>query len=297
MVELYYGVHPCISNGLIMNSAHSHHFIKSALALLLPLMLFMGLAFASLTMRNGQLDLLALSNYPLVGAHGIAVLGVFIVYYIIIRKTRLFINQLEQNNDETLIALEEKDQQLKLETYQHQQTNVELHKLRTQDPLTELYNQHHFEHLLTNEIARFRRYESEFSLLLIAIDNFDKVNRQYGSEFADFLIKKFADLIGKQLRESDVLTRYGRNHFAIIAPSTKLKDAVLFANRLCNHIEVKKLDYKSVELDVTLSIGVVSPNALKEVTTDNLASVAEKALRAAIEQGGNQTVEVNFKAS
>ncbi|MGB0899524.1 MAG: hypothetical protein ACPGSN_09725, partial [Psychrobium sp.] len=65
-------------------------------------------------------------------------------------------------------------------------------------------------------------------------------------------------------------------------------DAITFANRLCNHIEVKKLDYKSVELDVTLSIGVVAPSAVKEVTTDNLTSVADKALRAAIEQGGNQ---------
>jgi len=280
-----------------MNNAHSNHIIKSALVLLLPLMLLMLFAFASLTMRDGQLDLSALTDYSLVGMHAIAVFGIFIIYYIIIRKTRTFIKQLEQNNDETIVALEEKDQQLKLEVYQHQQTNVELHKLRTQDPLTELYNQHHFGHLLTNEIARFRRYESEFSLLLIAIDNFDKINHQYGSEFADFLIKKFADLIGKQLRESDVLTRYNRNNFAIIAPSTNLKDAVLFANRLCHHIEVKKLDYKSVELDVTLSIGAVSPAALKEVTTDNLTSVAEKALRAATEQGGNQTVEVNFKAS
>ncbi len=280
-----------------MNSAHSHHLIKSVLVLLLPLMLMMIIALASLTLKNGQVNLSSLSNYSLVGAHGIAVFGLFIVYYIIIRKTRTFIRQLEKNNDDALTALEEKDKQLKLETYQHQQTNVELHKLRTQDPLTELYNQSHFVQLLTNEIARFRRYDSEFSLLLIAIDNFDKINHQYGSEFADFLIKKFSDLIGKQLRESDVLTRYDRNNFAIIAPSTPLKDAVLFANRLCNHVEVKKLDYKSVKLDVTLSIGVVSPAALKEVTTDNLTSVAEKALRAATEQGGNQTVEVNFKAS
>ena len=104
--------------------------------------------------------------------------------------------------------------------------------------------------------------------------------------------------MGKQLRESDVLTRYDRNNFAIIAPSTPFKRRGIICKSDCvNHIEVKKLDYKSVELDVTLSIGVVSPEALREVTTDNLTSVAEKALRAAIEQGGNQTVEVNFKAS
>ncbi|MGB0834800.1 MAG: GGDEF domain-containing protein [Psychrobium sp.] len=265
-------------------------FILSATALLSPLLLFIIIAFASLTMRTGQFDISELSNQNAIAIHSLAVLVIYAIYYGIVKSARRWITHLDDKVTDANQALDEQKKQLKLETYQHQQTNVELHKLRTQDPLTELYNQSHFVQLLHNEIARFRRYESEFSLLVIAIDNFDKIYHEYGSEFADYLIKKFADLLEKQLRESDILTRYDRNHFAIIAPSTAIDDAVTFANRLCNHIEVKKLDYKSVELDVTLSIGVVAPSAVKEVTTDNLTSVANKALHAAIEQGGNQAV-------
>ena len=102
--------------------------------------------------------------------HSLAVLVIYAIYYGIVKSARRWITHLDDKVTKANQALDEQKKQLKLETYQHQQTNVELHKLRTQDPLTELYNQSHFVQLLHNEIARFRRYESEFSLLVIAID-------------------------------------------------------------------------------------------------------------------------------
>lgn len=272
---------------------HNHQFLNSASVVLLPLLLLITTAIASLFFRHGAFELTVLSNSPLLIAHAVAVSVLFIAYCLVIFFARRYVTQLHHENETVSEALDAQKKQLKLEIYQHQKTSVELHKLRTQDPLTQLYNSSHCIQLLNNEIARFRRYESAFSLLVIALDNFDKINHEYGSEFADFLIKKFADLLGKQLRESDILTRYDRNNFAIIAPNTTIKDAMVFANRLCHHIEVKKIDYKSVRLEVTLSIGVVTPSSVKEVTTDNLTLVADKALRAAIEQGGNQVVELD----
>lgn len=255
-------------------------------------MALIAVAILSLVWRDGILSLEPIYNLPLVIAHAATVSCLFIAYYLVISKVRQTITALKLKNTESLEQLESQKKLLHLETYQHQKTSTALYELKTQDPLTNLYNQVYFQELLSNEIERNRRYDSDFSLLIISLDKFIPIVEMYGNEFGNFAIKKFSQLIERRLRKSDLLTRYDRNNFAIIAPNTNLEASKLFANRLCSDIEVSNVAYEGVSLDVTLSIGVGVPAALEELTVDNLTSITDHALRVAIAQGGNQVVDV-----
>lgn len=255
----------------------------------MPLITLIAITILSLVWRDGTFSLDRFYDLPLVIAHITITASLFIAYYLIISKVRRTITALQLKSFE---QLESQKKLLQLETYQHQKTSTTLYELRTQDPLTNLYNQVYFKELLSNEIARNRRYDSEFSLLIISLDNLIPIMEMYGNEFVNFSIKKISQLIERRLRKSDILTRYDQHNLAIIAPNTGIDASKLFANRLCNDIELSHIAYESVLLDITLSIGVGIPAAIEELTLQNLTSITEQALQLAITQGGNQVVDV-----
>lgn len=166
----------------------------SASITLIPLCMLVAIALLSLTWRDGIFTLEQLYNKHLVIAHVVVTSVLFISYYFVIYKVRNTIKNLKLRNSSYLEQLETQKKLLQLETYQHQKANIQLYKLKTQDPLTQLYNQTYFQELLNNEIERSRRYASEFSLLIIELDNFMSINNMYGHEFGDVVIKRFLNL-------------------------------------------------------------------------------------------------------
>jgi len=240
--------------------------------------------------HEGVLSLTPLYNKKSVIIHGLVSSSLFIGYYLIINRVRKTINVLTLESIDNLAELEQQKKRLQLETYQHQKTHAQLYKLRTQDPLTQIYNQVYFQELLSHEIDRNRRYGSDFSLLIIELDNLIKINDMYGNEFSDFAIKKLSSLIETQLRKSDLLARYSGQSFAIIAPNTDIEASKQFADRLCRAIELTNISYEGVPLEITLSIGLGAPAVVDELTNKNLTQATEHALSIAIAQGGNQAV-------
>lgn len=262
----------------------------SSLTLLLPLIVLIVVATLSLVWHDQAFTLTKLANINFLSFHVFIVLSLFAGYFYVINKARKIIIALMKEQEQSNEMLSALKKQLHLETYQHQKTNVELHALKTQDPLTKLYNHAYFMDRLTHEVERTRRYGSEFSLLIIELDHFNEINDRFGNKFGDFAIKKHAQLIERRLRKSDLLTRYDGHHFAIIAPNTDLQASTLFANRLCNDIEISKVLFEGVPLDITLSIGIGIPSAVDELSCDSLTTFTEQTLRTAIKQGGNQVV-------
>jgi len=240
--------------------------------------------------HEGVLSLTPLYNKKSVIIHGLVSSSLFIGYYLIINRVRKTINVLTLESIDNLAELEQQKKRLQLETYQHQKTHAQLYKLRTQDPLTQIYNQVYFQELLSHEIDRNRRYGSDFSLLIIELDNLIKINDMYGNEFSDFAIKKLSSLIETQLRKSDLLARYSGQSFAIIAPNTDIEASKQFADRLCRAIELTNISYEGVPLEITLSIGLGAPAVVDELTNKNLTQATEHALSIAIAQDGNQAV-------
>lgn len=131
------------------------------------------------------------------------------------------------------------------------------------DPLTGIYNRRFMEQRLAEEISKARRYCFQLSILLFDLDHFKRVNDQHGHQAGDRMLIEISNLVNEQLRDSDILSRYGGEEFLVIAPNTGPADAALLAERLRARIEANPFLKDDDELTArgihtTISIGIAS---------------------------------------
>ncbi len=151
------------------------------------------------------------------------------------------------------------------------------------DPLTGLYNRRHFNDMLVQEFERTKRYETPFSLLLIDIDNFKGYNDTYGHLAGDAALKAIGFLLKKEVRRSDMATRYGGEEFAIILPHTGKRGAQIMADRLLEKVAETNFNPSTdaSPAKITVSIGCatypgdVSTAALGKAELDKAAGMEE----------------------
>lgn len=93
------------------------------------------------------------------------------------------------------------------------------------DEKTGLYNNKFFETILDAEIEKARRGQQKLSLFMIDLDFFKKINDTYGHIKADELIARFAKILQKQIRKSDIAARFGGDEFVVLLPETNLAKA------------------------------------------------------------------------
>ncbi|RJP26661.1 MAG: diguanylate cyclase [Actinobacteria bacterium] len=156
------------------------------------------------------------------------------------------------------------------------------------DGLTKIYNHRFFQELFEKEFKRASRYNTTFSLIMLDIDLFKRLNDTYGHLYGDEILKDMASLVKGCLRTMDILARYGGEEFAILLPETDLEDAVLTADRI--RMAVENHDFppsKGKAVGVTVSQGVTSfPSSGIEKRSDIVAK-ADAALYEAKEAGRN----------
>lgn len=168
---------------------------------------------------------------------------------------------------------------------------TKLEKLAATDPLTGLFNRRTFDEQFVAQINLMNRMNKSLSILMIDIDNFKRFNDMYGHLSGDTALRKISTLISKNLRSTDIVTRYGGEEFAIILPDTSKETAIQQAERLCNTI----YDYSEQNKNkLTISIGASSMLFKKTATLDiseiklRSTSEADKALYSSKENGKNQ---------
>lgn len=157
------------------------------------------------------------------------------------------------------------------------------------DGLTGLYNRRQFEIGLEQEFNRTKRHPADFSLAIMDIDFFKKVNDTYGHQYGDYVLKTVADLMKQCFRKTDLLYRYGGEELIVIMPETNIEGAVIPVQRLRNTIENYDFDYNGVKAKVTISIGLTMNYSELATTTDLLKS-ADEALYRAKESGRNRVI-------
>lgn len=165
----------------------------------------------------------------------------------------------------------------------------ELKILATTDELTGVWNRRHFIHQGNHEFERAIRYNTPFSLILVDIDRFKKINDSYGHLAGDMVLKKISNIVLKNLRETDICARIGGDEFGIILPSTNIQGATVLAERLRVNISKKVFKYETYKFTTTISIGVTE---YKKVLSsfEDMFKVADIALYEAKEKGRNITV-------
>ncbi len=158
------------------------------------------------------------------------------------------------------------------------------------DPLMEIYNRRYLERRLEEEFARARRYGFPFSILLLDIDHFKKVNDDRGHSTGDRVLKGIGEIIKKTVRNVDVPARYGGEEVTILLPHTLDTDATILAERIRRAIEDHPFpDGSGIPLRCTVSIGIASmtPECGK---AGQLLQMADTAMYRAKEDGRNRTV-------
>ena len=162
------------------------------------------------------------------------------------------------------------------------------YKLATTDGLTELYNHRYFQDTLKKQIDISKRYEHEFSLIIIDIDYFKKFNDTYGHQIGDSVLKIVAQVLKRNTRATDYVCRYGGEEMSIILPQTSKDEAMVNAQRICEAVAKTPLKINNnTEVNITISLGVsVFPHDGE--TSQKLIACADKALYYAKEHGRNQ---------
>ncbi len=102
-----------------------------------------------------------------------------------------------------------------------------LHEIATRDELTGLHNRRHMMQLMEQQTKRQQRSGEGFCLALIDLDHFKQVNDRHGHHMGDLVLKTFADVISKELRQTDTLARWGGEEFLLMltAPDPGLQGA------------------------------------------------------------------------
>jgi diguanylate cyclase (GGDEF)-like protein len=163
------------------------------------------------------------------------------------------------------------------------------------DPLTGMFNRRYMDCRLTEEVANANRYGMPLSVLMLDIDHFKQINDQHGHQAGDEMLVALGKIIAGELRESDVLTRYGGEEFLIIATHTPLLAATNVAERVRKCIESHDFSIPKAlggmrGVRITVSIGVAT---IDEVTTerDALVHAADENLFHAKREGRNRVFD------
>ncbi|MBI4846831.1 MAG: GGDEF domain-containing protein [Candidatus Omnitrophica bacterium] len=136
----------------------------------------------------------------------------------------------------------------------------ELKKLAQYDELTGCLNFRWTMELLTQEILRSKRYGRCFSITLLDIDHFKKINDTYGHLVGNDILKTFSDSIKSNIRETDLLGRYGGEEFLIILPETDTKTTLIILERIKEKLKNIKIESpylkEIIEFTLKFSAGV-----------------------------------------
>ena len=166
-----------------------------------------------------------------------------------------------------------------------------LEEMATHDGLTGIFNRQHFDLLAKNEINRLKRYGGDLSMIMIDLDNFKLVNDTYGHGAGDEVLKKVAQTLQCQLRQTDNLARYGGEEFVILLPQTDLPSAQQLCERLQQSLSAQTVNYEAHQIRFNASFGLATIQDGSNLSLEAVYKLADTALYAAKASGGN-TVSV-----
>jgi diguanylate cyclase (GGDEF)-like protein len=153
------------------------------------------------------------------------------------------------------------------------------------DGLTGIFNRRFFEMRIMEEIERARRYGTGMAVIMADIDQFKKLNDEFGHLLGDEVLRQVSSLFHQNLRKIDVVCRYGGEEFALLLTQTSAQQAIAVGEKLRKMVE--EWQFPGVPRTVTISAGVASfPD--HGTSRDELVRSADNALYAAKQLGRNR---------
>lgn len=169
-----------------------------------------------------------------------------------------------------------------------------LHARAHVDPLTRVGNRRAFDEALGRRCAEGARYRRPFSLILMDVDHFKRVNDTHGHAVGDDVLRILADVLRDGVRNADQVFRYGGEEFAVLAPETGLEGATILAERL--RVSFRLATRRCAAGRQTLSAGVAATDAVGPLDPRRLLKAADDALYRAKEAGRDRVAKVQAPA-
>lgn len=161
-----------------------------------------------------------------------------------------------------------------------------LETLATHDELTGLWNRRYLNDAAAREVEKARAEGSEFSVIMMDLDHFKKINDTYGHAAGDHVLIAVAKASQSSLRHDDIVGRFGGEEFLVLLPNTTAEAAKIVAEKLRAAIEACRATYDGQKLSVTVSLGIASFSPTCSTLKDILIA-ADLALYRAKDSGRN----------
>lgn len=165
--------------------------------------------------------------------------------------------------------------------------SIKLEYMATSDPLTGIYNRRYFMERMPVHMKRVYREGQNGYMIIFDLDNFKKVNDEYGHLAGDEVLIETTSRIRRQMRSGDLFARFGGEEFIIFVPGGDDQSARQVAERMRLSIAGKVFEYEEVSLVMTASFGVakIEDNQFEEAIRQ-----ADEALYKAKNEGRNKVV-------
>ncbi|MBI4977501.1 MAG: sensor domain-containing diguanylate cyclase [Spirochaetes bacterium] len=155
------------------------------------------------------------------------------------------------------------------------------------DSLTKISNIHYFMKQFESEVKRSKRYNTNFSLLVLDVDNFKTVNDTYGHQVGDQVLQHLSNILVTSTRDDiDIPARYGGDEFVVMLPSTSKTDAKFVAQKIMNEVRAGGVTTDTGTVQYSVSIGISTFPEDGETTT-TLFEAGDKALYKSKNAGKN----------
>ncbi|NLK43689.1 MAG: diguanylate cyclase [Tissierellia bacterium] len=160
------------------------------------------------------------------------------------------------------------------------------------DPLTNIYNRGYVFERLYQNIELYKRERSNFSLAILDLDHFKKINDTYGHQVGDFVLKEFAEMLACKIRAYDTMGRYGGEEFVILFHNSDRVTALKTLERIAENLNDYSFKYGKEDINITFSCGIADAMELAddELSVGSIIELADKRLYEAKEMGRNNIV-------
>ena len=199
----------------------------------------------------------------------------------------------DEDEREQRLKVRYDDLQSKVEQMEKESREVRAHmeaeKLRaTTDALTGLPNRAAYDERINDEVARWKRYQTGFAVVVGDLDFFKRINDTYGHLAGDKVLRLISKVIKLKLRNTDFIARYGGEEFVILMPSTTAEEAHRAVDKIRQAVAKSPFNFHGKPVTVTMSFGVTETRDGDD--GESLFSRADAMLYKAKESGRNRAV-------
>lgn len=209
-------------------------------------------------------------------------MGKRIDYELELRSAKKQLEEAYLEKDQALAKLKQIHLEIEQKQAELMEMNAVLIELSTTDKLTGLRNRRYLQEKLEEQIALQSRNTEPFSLCMIDIDHFKKVNDTFGHPTGDYVLEKLASILKSHSRKEDIVARYGGEEFILLLPNTDISESKRIAESLRQFIASSAWEIGTI----TVSIGIAT--YISNDTEITILQKADQALYASKEQGRNR---------